>query len=185
MQYIALVWDLVWDWGAKFWDWGAKWHGFEFLMAAFTLILAFFTGTLWWATRKLVRASPRIERAYISAGLGGREDHRFCPGINNYGKTPATVHHILIGICEVAELPTIPEIHKRQWVNYSIPPTPRTIPAHNTWIVATSPIGDNTVFFGRIWYTDIFNEMHQSGFALYVGREGVPAVDAPAYWVWD
>jgi hypothetical protein len=34
-------------------------------------------------------------------------------------------HHILIGICEVEELPSIPEIRKRQWVNYSIPPTPR------------------------------------------------------------
>jgi hypothetical protein len=116
------------------WKLSAEHHGFEFLIAIFTLLLAGFTGTLWWATRKMVKAGPQIERAYISGG-GAPEFQVYQKGggiaealasvglpnpptmvqtgnfqlhINNHGKTPGTLLKFGLGFCDADKVPAEP-----------------------------------------------------------------------------
>jgi len=154
----------------------------ETLIAIGTIFLALFTTTLWWATRRLVGHAVEIERAYVSGGFGEKDTaNRLCAGINNYGKTPATINYILIGVCPFNNLPTTPEKAKRKFVNYSIPPQGRIIARHH-WAIWDGQ--SDHVFFGRFWYTDIFGTEHESGFVLHLKQDGMPAADAPKYWEW-
>ena len=67
------------------------------LTATATFLLAIFTTTLWWATRKLVKHAPQIERAYVSGGATIGLEPTGRPGemrarwlvitVDNYGKT--------------------------------------------------------------------------------------------------
>jgi hypothetical protein len=146
-----------------------------------TGFIALFTATIWAINRSQLKHGRQVERGYVSGGFGQRDDtNRYFASIHNNGKTPVVIDYMLIGICPLNQLPLIPEISKRQYVNYSLPPLTRTV-ALNCWADWNGK--PDHVFFGRFWYTDIFEQTHESGFALHL-KEAMPAADAPEYWRW-
>jgi len=142
---------------------------------------AYFTGTIWDINRRQLQHGRQVERGYVYGGFGDRgATNRYFASIHNNGKTPVVIDHMLVGICPLKELPQIPDISKRTYVNYSIPPQTRIV-AYGCYAVWNGE--PDHVFFGRFWYTDIFEEGHESGFALHL-KEGMPAADIPEYWRW-
>jgi hypothetical protein len=124
-----------------------------------------------------------IERAYVTGGFGERDtSNRLCASVHNNGKTPAIIDYMFIDMRPLGKPPPLSEIFtKRKYVNYSVPPQSRII-ARDHW-VERSGAGDQ-IFFGRFWYTDIFGDKHESGFALLVKADSMSAYDAPEYWGW-
>src|SRR5262245_41354492 len=151
------------------------------ITALSALAVAIFTATLWWATSSVLSHGRQVERAYISGGFGERtSDNHYFASMHNNGKTPATIDHMLVGICPLKELPPVPEFSKRIYVNYSLPPQTRYV------ALIPSAIWNGEadhVFFGRFWYSDIFGQSHESGFALSL-KDKMHALDAPEYWQW-
>jgi hypothetical protein len=151
------------------------------LTAIATGVIAWFTATIWTINRSQLKHGRQVERAYVSGGFGQRDDtNRYFASIHNNGKTPVVINYMLIGVCPLNQLPPIPETSKRQYVNYSIAPLTRIVALGCS---ATWNGKPDYVFFGRFWYTDIFEQKHESGFALHL-KEAMPAADAPEYWRW-
>jgi hypothetical protein len=122
--------------------------------------------------------------AYVTGGFGKHDPpNRLFVSIHNNGKTPAIVDYLFIDVCPLGNLPPISEIlTKRKYVNYSVPPLTRIVGID---FFATWDGAPDHIFFGRFWYTDIFGDTHESGFALHLGKpDGMPAADAPEYWKW-
>jgi hypothetical protein len=165
-----------------FWQIGKFFDAISPAITAFaTGFIALFTATIWAINRSQLKHGRQVERGYVSGGFGQRDDtNRYFASIHNNGKTPVVIDYMLIGICPLNQLPLIPEISKRQYVNYSLPPLTRTV-ALNCWADWNGK--PDHVFFGRFWYTDIFEQTHESGFALHL-KEAMPAADAPEYWRW-
>jgi hypothetical protein len=157
--------------------------------ATFTVVLGFSTVFLWLSTRKLWRITriaaehiPHVERAYVSGGTPWTDASltELCLTINNYGKTPAFVGTVIIGMIEAGTpMPEKPVYAgKGEFAGAVVKPdvTLRFFPI-------TRPCApDGRVVYGRIYYRDIFNKCHSSGFALRA-LPGMPAAQAPdAYW---
>jgi hypothetical protein len=154
------------------------------ITALSALAVAIFTATLWWATSSVLSHGRQIERAYVTGGFGKHDPpNRLFASIHNNGKTPAIVDYLFIDVCPLGKLPPVSEIlTKRKYVNYSVPPLTRIVGID---FFATWNGAPDHIFFGRFWYTDIFGDTHESGFALHLGKsDGMPAADAPEYWKW-
>jgi hypothetical protein len=160
----------------------------NFLVALTTAIatafMAWFTLSIRDINRNQLIHARQVERAYISGGWG-----RYGPGdrlyasINNYGRTPATVHHMAIVLLHLDGLPPIPPTLTRKFVNHDVSGT-RSLIADHVWVTWDGAFAPERVFYGRFWYTNIFHDEHESRFLLHV-REGWPAVDGfPEYWRW-
>jgi len=145
------------------------------LTALATIALAIFTTTLWRATSKLVKHTPKVERAYISGGgryridpnTGAIDFRRFVLTVQNYGKTPGTVIAYAAFVADRTNLPPRPA-----YLAPGFTPTP----FHGVYQLGgpTQPISDDTpvsvganpIAYGRMWYTDIFDKVHYFSFAL-------------------
>lgn len=157
------------------------------ILSVFTVLLAFFTGTLWWATRNLVNHAGEIERAYISiGGCAFTEPEFFQLVVNNWGKTPGTVSHISIVICEKNALPEVPKYEQGKYF-FGLPVQPG-IRNEN----ARAPIMKwrhfkEPVVYARVWYEDIFHNQHTDGFIYSIDAVGgTNAIEAPrAYSEWS
>jgi hypothetical protein len=157
--------------------------------ATFTVVLGFSTVFLWLSTRKLWRITriaaehiPHVERAYVSGGTPWTDDSltELRLTINNYGKTPAFVGTVIIGMIEAGT--PVPEkpvyAGKGEFAGAVVKPDVTL-----RFFSITRPcVPDGRVVYGRIYYRDIFNKCHSSGFALRA-LSGMPAAQAPdAYW---
>jgi hypothetical protein len=154
------------------------------ITALATAAIAWFTWTIRQVNKSQLAHSHQVERAYISGGFGKHDPpNRLFVSIHNNGKTPAIVDYLFIDVCPLGKLPPVSEIlTKRKYVNYSVPPLTRIVGID---FFATWDGAPGHIFFGRFWYTDIFGDTHESGFALHPGKpDGMPAADAPEYWKW-
>jgi hypothetical protein len=160
------------------------------LTALATIALAIFTTTLWRATSKLVKHTPKVERAYISGGGGYRIDpntgaidfRRFVLTVQNYGKTPGTVIAYAAFVADRTNLPPRPA-----YLAPGFTPTP----FHGVYQLGgpTQPISDDTpvsvganpIAYGRLWYTDIFDKVHYFSFALPIRTPNDLAGIDPTY----
>jgi hypothetical protein len=156
--------------------------------ATFTVVLGFSTVFLWLSTRKLWRITriaaehiPHVERAYVSGGAQWTVNAtELRVMINNYGKTPAFIGTVMIYAPEGdAPLPQKPVYAgKGEFAGYTLKPDTTAFPSAFTCSCAS----DGRFVYGRIYYRDIFNKCHSSGFALRA-LSGMPAAQAPdAYW---
>jgi hypothetical protein len=157
--------------------------------AVFTGVLAISTIFLWLSTRKLWRVTriaaehiPHVERAYVSGGTPWTDDSltELILTINNYGKTPAFVGTVIIGMIEagrpVPEKPVYDE--KGEFAGAVVKPDVTL----RFFLITRPCLPDGRVVYGRIYYRDIFNKCHSSGFALKA-LDGMPAAQVPAaYW---
>jgi hypothetical protein len=161
------------------------------LTALGTILLAIFTTTLWWATRTLVRHSPQIERAYISAG--GARQFKYVetsPGsrqfnlidselfefhVNNYGKTQGKIYLIGWQFCEEGAIPPNDPVYTTEYFDSRINPGTSSLRLKDI------PIPKNLkapVIYGRVYYETIFGRRFSSGFlyripARFGGSESI------------
>jgi len=102
--------------------------------------------------------------------------------VDNYGKTPAYVSHIAVGICSEEHLPkpdVLPAYYeeRKMFVNLNVPPGKSGLLTPHRYNFSEAQ--DNLVH-GGFYYTDIFGDSHSSGFILRVLAIGnTMAVDAP------
>lgn len=157
--------------------------------ATFTVVLGFSTVFLWLSTRKLWRITriaaehiPHVERAYVSGGTPWTDESltELRLTIDNYGKTPAFVGTVIIGMIEagspVPEKPVYAE--KGEFAGYVVKPNVTL----QSFLITRPCVPDGRIVYGRIYYRDIFNKCHSSGFALKA-LSGMPAAQVPAaYW---
>jgi hypothetical protein len=173
------------------------------LLVIFTAILAFFTYRLYTATDGLLRHAPKVERAYISGGgvqtfnivdtkLGARAalaeigiglpptQTRISTGsfeiqISNNGKTPGELYEIGVGWCEAFSVPENP-ITRGYILGNGLAPAPRI--GHCSSMRYPKNLSYPAIY-GRVYYRDIFNEEHSSGFILALDLNGASSVLAP------
>jgi hypothetical protein len=174
--------------------------GIDRSIARYTLWLAGFTGILsvstiflWWSTRQAAFAAkaaaehiPRVERAYIRGGTGQQrpvdDGVQLFVTMNNYGKTPAFVGTITVSICPEAALPAIPKYETGIFRGYVLATNTDDKTAFPSDVSCIWDRRPDQIVFGRIWYRDIFNDCHSSGFILHL-RPGLPGVARrEPYW---
>jgi len=158
--------------------------------AVFTGVLAISTIGLWLSTRRLWRVTriaaehiPNVERAHVSGGMPWTDDSltELCLTINNYGKTPAFVGTIIIGMIEAGN--PVPEkpvyAGEGEFAGAVVKPDVTL----RFFSLGRRPcVPNGRIVYGRIYYRDIFNKCHSSGFALKA-LDGMPAAQVPdAYW---
>ena len=109
---------------SKWWDWTTDDSAafYTFILCFLTVLLVAATGILGVGTfiaahaaRDAAEHIPRVERAYIYGGIGPQQNNRrfdrarglITVGVTlaNYGKTPAFVHYIEVGLARLDELP--------------------------------------------------------------------------------
>jgi hypothetical protein len=90
-----------------------------------TVLIALFTATIWGINRSQLAHGRRVDRAYVNGGWGRHIDGKLYANINNDGKTPATVHHMVLAILPLAGLPSTPPALPRTFVNYNLEPYKR------------------------------------------------------------
>ena len=181
------------------WDWLTH-DGVVFFTGLLALIAVIQAGLFVWQLRYMRKAtedagiasraaertadSLRItERAYVSGGaqrLVANPDE-FRVMINNYGKTPAFIGTVLITIRTEVGLPEKPEFSRDgEFGGYILKPGTE---AHVSEMAAFFNIKKPSVVYGRIYYRDVFNNCHSSGFILRIESFGLPAVEGrDAYW---
>jgi hypothetical protein len=134
------------------------------------------------------KAAVAAERAYIAGGVNFRNehpgDHMMLVTMGNYGKTPAFIGTVAVGTCpeeQLEEMKDRPKWKDLRFKGYILPYNPDVKnPLRSDVLIQAPAIGD--VVFGRIWYRDVFNKYHSSGFALYA-QDGLPAVPGhDEYW---
>jgi hypothetical protein len=138
------------------------------------------------AARELSR---KVDRAYINGGWGGHDtnNRRVYANINNHGKTPGFITRVAVKVVSWEEFqrrPPYPNIPPQSdFVSYNVAPGTRGLRATHVWdFWDGSP---KNIFYGRIWYNDIFRAEHYSSFALHIeGGGAVSFEDFPEYWEW-
>jgi hypothetical protein len=173
------------------------------LTAVATLFLALFTTTLWWATRGLLRHAPKVERGYVFGGCGNQKatvDPKTGKVVSmwvrathgNYGKTPAFVERIAVEVCLEKDLPPRPIYTHYFDVNEPLIPGIMGLPINR--VEHTFPLVNNQIYYGRIFYRDIFEKSHYSSFIYRFdangGHEPVGTGDTKGmvhadYWKFD
>jgi hypothetical protein len=168
---------------------------FTFFLAAFTAGLMVFTFRLWKHTTELMKKTDDTtkvhERAYVvCGGVFGSPKYKDRPYINdaadygppwrmqihNFGRTPGFITKVEWGVCPVTQFPLdvpVSKIIKRGLLRDRMKPAVEIqevfAPMGQTSIpyrhVTTDRVSGE-VFFGRITYTDIFDDEHFSTFAL-------------------
>jgi hypothetical protein len=134
------------------------------------------------AARDAARHIPVVERAYIYGGANyfrtESNELKLMVKLNNFGKTPAFIGTVAATICSDKKLIKPIVWQEIGWKGWVLPaPTP-DIPTDV--ILPFTHYGD--VIIGRIWYRDIFNDCHSSGFVLRLNTDGLPAVGAEKHW---
>ncbi len=168
-----------------------------------SFIIALFTGTIWAINRRQLKHSRVTERAYVSGGVFVQSERLYgdrgnlAPAaqlitlprslfisVDNHGKTPAFIHKIAVEVCREIELPDVPQYTDKMLVNISV--SPGTV-GQLTQIEFDYKDVANMVVYGRVYYSDIFDGQHSSGFIRWIlGTPTGDAVEAPsAYLEWD
>jgi len=144
------------------------------ILSIATIALAFFTAGLWRATAKMRGDTERLvkiqERAYVYQ-IGSCKGYNFESIIINYGRTPAEITGICVEICPADSLPTSPNYSNKvpYWAYPFLAPTLRD----TSYRKDKSIEGVNDpIVYGRVWYKDIFEMEHSSGFIYKVTTDG-------------
>jgi hypothetical protein len=152
-------------WLEIFWSiWAFLFSSPERTTATFTAVLGLSTIGLWLSTRKLWRVTriaaehiQHVERAYVSGGAPWTDDSltELCLTINNYGKTPAFVGTVIIGMIEAGT--PVPEkpvyAGKGEFAGAVVKPDVTL----RSFLITRPCVPDGRVVYGRIYYRDIFN----------------------------
>jgi hypothetical protein len=149
-----------------------------------TIAIAALTGTIWAVNKSQLAHARRVDRAYVNGGWGRYEDGKLYANINNDGKTPATVHHMVLAILPLAGLPSTPPALPRTFVNYNLEPYKREFFSDHVFVEWDGLHEPERVLYGRFWYTDVFGEEHESGFLLHVRARWPAVASFPEYWRW-
>jgi len=158
------------------------------------------TNNLWKAAERQIavaqQASEHVrisERAHINGGFGGKiigslEAYRPHPqachiliNLNNYGKTQGFVRRIAVAIRPLSTLPQVPDYPVGIEPGLLLPPgiIGFGVQSANAWWDGS----EGQVFYGRIWFTDVFDPtaIRFSSFILNVS-DMTAVMDRPAYW---
>lgn len=123
------------------------------------------------------------ERAHVYGGFGERRDGRVFPNLNNYGKTPAFVTRIAVGVAHLHSLPEQPQFSDEIRPGFVLGPGAQSFGVQN--VSATYDGSPGEVFYGRVWYRDMFdNEEHFSSFIIDLST-GLGVLQQPGYWDWS
>jgi hypothetical protein len=186
----------VHTWGWKlFCD--AKLSDIALVLFSYSLVIV--TRDLVVATKEIFGHTKEVERAYVTAGFGGWDQTTgtLFANINNYGKTQGFVTEIAIAVAPLAALnpakahypTTAPQ---RAAPAYYIEPMLRGLRAGHVSVLWAGQPGH--VFYGRVWFDDIFGTKHCSSFALKLGApnaagaipcEALDVAAYPDYWHWE
>jgi hypothetical protein len=102
--------------------------------------------------------------------------------LNNYGKTSAFITRIAVAVRPRDTLPEEPQYPEGIRPGFVLGPNePRfPAPAARTWWGWR----EGCVFYGRIWFTDIFDDTQQrySSFILDIDSGLTAVMDRPRYW---
>jgi hypothetical protein len=146
-----------------------------------------------------------VERAYVSGGATIQwqmvEEIRITGNVlrpdrprwlivtvDNYGKTPAYVSHIAWGVCPESELPKpadLPADYERSKMLVQMNVKPGT---EGLQTILRKEFSECTgkLVYGRFYYSDIFGNLHSSGFILRVTTNNTLPIEAPPeYTAWD
>ncbi len=173
------------------------------ITALATAIIAVFTATLWRATTESLSHSRQVERAYVSADAkvifrGKSEavrvghivampelptDPWLSIILDNNGKTAAFVDEIAVVVCDFDALPPKPDYSKSERLaDLRLTPGAREI---RTFGFDMRTVGGKIVY-GRVYYTDIYNQRHSSGFIRHILSSMAISVEASKeYTAWD
>jgi hypothetical protein len=125
--------------------------------------LAVFTGLLALLTWRNIVHLRRTERAYVSGGgffpdiTETTKGEEFSLRINNYGKTPAYVKHVVIGYWDLKKDGPLPKDFpggRLYYLYYTLPPGVSSLQT-DVKIPKSEITGD--IIFGRFYYEDIFS----------------------------
>jgi hypothetical protein len=159
-----------------------------FLAALISAIAAAVTARLTFSIRDIYRSQlahgRQVERAYVNGGWGRCIDGRLYANINNDGKTPANVHHMVLAILPLVGLPHTPPALPRSFVNYNLEPYKRDFFSDHVFVEWDGLHEPPRVVYGRFWYRDIFGDEHESGFLLHVQPRAPAVAGFPEYWRW-
>jgi hypothetical protein len=138
----------------------------------------------WMAVQRQIEEQQRqaraVERAYVYGGANYlRGILEIMIKVNNHGKTPAFVGTVTATICNDAKLNQPIVWQKEEWKGWTLP-----APTLDATTDVTLPfVCYDDVIVGRIWYRDIFNQCHSSGFVLRLALDGLPGVKGhPELW---
>jgi hypothetical protein len=130
----------------------------------------------------------------VNGGFGVFHNGHIFANINNYGKTPAVVEYMSLNLGPLNGLKESPEYSESRphytFLGFQIEPQRQGLRADNIWVDWDET--PNNVFYGRIWYRDIFEHQHYSSFALVfnmradrtIRSEALDIVRYPNYWKW-
>lgn len=149
-----------------------------------TAIIAWFTWSIRQVNQSQLAHGRQVERAYVNGGWGRYIDGRLYANINNDGKTPATVHHMVLAILPLADLPLTPPALPRIFVNYNLEPFKRDFFSDHVFVEWDGLHEPGRVLYGRFWYRDVFGEEHESGFLLHIQPRAPAVAGFPEYWRW-
>jgi hypothetical protein len=140
--------------------------------------------------------SHKVERAYMSCGGVPARRRQEEPGtdggivvrliltgefevhVNNHGKTTGEFTQIAIGFCDAANIPPEPIYNPEPFHDW-IGPGTQSRPM--VWKKIDPP--NASAVYGRIYYRDIFGELHDSGFLQDIRPDGTTTAlkGPPAY----
>jgi hypothetical protein len=135
------------------------------------------------AARRTIQHMALSERAHISGGYSLKSNaHQIFPTINNFSKTTAFVTRVSVRVCPpgLPQEPMYPDDRPNsRFVGYEVPPY-GSIDATHVWAVRAGP--QDTIFYGGIWYRDVFGDEHFSGFIIDLADEGIGLAGHSQYW---
>lgn len=125
------------------------------------------------ASKKYSDMLPQVERAYVHAGgWFHNNSDEFSPDIGNYGKTPAFIDKISIAICNREDLPPLPDYTNQELIGLYLFPFQQPLGIKDRISKKTRKGLKEPIVYGRVWYEDIFDDWHESGFIYTVTTEG-------------
>jgi hypothetical protein len=188
---IAIAWIKYVAWFLNFISPAATWIA--------TAVIAWFTGTIYRINQDQLKHSRKAERAYVSGSA--IVEYIQVPGTNggvvqgaprwlsvvvsNNGKTPAYVTGIAVNLCSDSGLPKPANLEQNykqstflvdRWVSPGAKDEP-------TKLGFDFEVARGKIVYGRVYYVDIFQELHSSGFILRVLSRGTAAFEAPAEYI--
>jgi len=103
--------------------------------------------------------------------------------LDNNGKTAAFVDEIAVVVCDVDALPPKPDYrNSERLAGISLSPGAREI---ITFGFDIKTVGGK-IAYGRVYYTDIYNQRHSIGFIRHILSTMAMSVEAaPEYTAWD
>ncbi len=165
-----------------------------------TLFIAGFTGTIWRVNRNQLKHARKTDRAYLDAGPGGGDGLPRADGktrivkegkvrirlhVTNHGKTPAKLTRMWWDVVPRSKLPIgKPRYAKDAWLPGGMKITPDGKHFQTRYYREYRlDWSEQHVAYGRIEYTDVFDDPHHWSFLLSIVRHGDEFTHPPMHEV--